>query len=100
MYSTLISIIFFLVKVVLIEWAIEACRWIFYVIAKNAFPEKVFITHKNRILHWIINGLETAAVVLLLYFNYPIPFIIGFILCFTYMVKTVGERLIVTRLLW
>ena len=94
MYTTITSLLYFLVKVVLIEWAVEACRFVVTVILKDKLPEKIFLTHSNRYLHWTMNGLETATVALLLYFGFHVFFIIAFTFLFTYSIKAIGEYFI------
>lgn len=76
MYLLIKSIVLFFAKVVLIEWIIELCRSMVYWVQCGTFPEKFFLEDENRFLHWTMNCVESACVVLLLYLDFNVYFII------------------------
>lgn len=85
------SFLFFLLKVVLIEWAVELCRYIIYMIRYRKLPDQFFMTHTNTIFHYVINISETIVVATLLYYGMNIYAIIGITLLTTYCIQTLGK---------
>ncbi|HEV2601466.1 MAG TPA: hypothetical protein VGT41_04145 [Candidatus Babeliales bacterium] len=51
MFTEIKSLLFFLLKVVLIEWAVEACRYILHAICYRKTPNQFFMAHANKIFH-------------------------------------------------
>ena len=80
------KILLFLVKVVIIEWTIELLRYALYSKWENPWYEfenlwEANVTSKanTRYHWWVINGLESLLVIILLYLNCSFFFIIPFV---------------------
>jgi len=98
-------ILFFIAKVVLIEWAIELIRLLIFTAWNNTFPKDFFTSNKdryfsffnsdkNRYFSWFMAIFESLCVVTMLYLNYNVVIIIVFTLGTIFLVNTIGEWII------
>lgn len=94
MNISILPILYFVGKVVLIEWAIEACRFVVQTIQENRYPENLFLYHPHRILNWSLNILESSMVVVFLYFGVNVYAIILITFLTIMLTKKVGEYLV------
>ncbi len=94
MYIPVKLILLFIAKAVLIEWTIELCRFLIFILWHNAFPKELLLSHSNRYFHWFINGIETLCVLIMLYLGYDAYLIVLFTLGFVFLVKCVGGWII------
>ncbi|PKN03767.1 hypothetical protein CVU75_00420 [Candidatus Dependentiae bacterium HGW-Dependentiae-1] len=97
MISFIQTILFFAVKVVLIEWAIGLVRLFIYWIRQGALPTTFFLAHSNLFLHWGLGVLETGCVVLLLLLGFNVLFIIIFDILLIYLTMLIAGFFIQPR---
>jgi hypothetical protein len=88
------SVVMFFLKAILIEWAIELCRFTIFYAWNKMFPKEIFLSHSNRYFSWFINVLESLCVMVLLYLKYDICLIILFTLLLTFIIKNLGSLII------
>ncbi len=89
MYIPVKSILFFLLKVVLIEWTIEGFRFGIFFLWHKQFPEVFF--RPNRGINLYFNLLESLVVIGLLYYAFNPVVIVLFVLMFIFLVQKTTE---------
>lgn len=84
------QILVFAGTVIFIEWAIELLRFCFNSLIFNTWKFE-WLSHSNKYVSSIINIIESAAVVGLLYLGYSIIFIIISVFWLSMVTKTLAD---------
>jgi energy-coupling factor transporter transmembrane protein EcfT len=91
MHALIQPVLWFLLKTILIEGSVKALHMLLDKVEEHDGSQKFFHTKPTGLFQWILHGIGSGLVALLLYYKWSILLIITLAFFLTYGLRRVGE---------
>ena len=86
------ELVVFIVTCIVVESAVDLLKYGFHYLRYGNHPPVNLPTYTNRVVKWfVVNGLETLTVIILVYKEYSIPCSIVVALCATLVLEEISN---------